>query len=141
MMTSLLPLQIAEITHGANRSYSRHAGCKNKQRWNRLDALAHKRVEKGVLYAIDHPDCSPADIHDHWVATMLRDGWEPGGVVDHGARVHRNLVPWDELTPREQHKDVLFLAIVRALAPPRSAQNGDPEKAGFVNREGDIEFE
>jgi len=114
-MTSLLPLQIAEITYAANRIYCRHARSKSKQRWNRLGSEVHKAVEEGVLYAIAHPHCSPEEIHEAWCDTMRRSGYQPGGVVDHGAKVHANLVPWDTLPEREQAKDVLFLAIVRAL--------------------------
>lgn len=35
--------------------------------------------------------------HERWVAERLREDWRPGGVRDDEARIHPDLVPWQEL--------------------------------------------
>jgi hypothetical protein len=51
---------------------------------------------------------------------MQADGWRYGKVKDPARKTHPTL-PWDELPAEQQLKDRLFIAIVQALAPERTA--------------------
>ena len=47
--------------------------------------------------------------------SLAEQGWSYGPVHDPVAKLHPNMVPYDQLTPEQRQKDALFLAVVRAL--------------------------
>jgi hypothetical protein len=54
---------------------------------------------------------SPEELHDDWVKAYERMGWRYGPERDSVARTHPDMVPFDELEPREQDKDAVFVAL------------------------------
>jgi hypothetical protein len=71
-----------------------------------------------VLYAWEHGLLSDEESHNRWTYAKLREGWRWGPVEDLENKIHPNLVPWNELSWKEQLKDRFFRAIVEKTQPP-----------------------
>lgn len=54
---------------------------------------------------------SPEELHDDWVGAYEAMGWEYGPERDPEAKTHPDMVPFDDLEPREQAKDAVFVAL------------------------------
>lgn len=54
---------------------------------------------------------SPEELHDDWVRTYQVMGWKYGPIRDVTAKTHPDMVPYDELEPRERDKDAVFVAL------------------------------
>jgi hypothetical protein len=54
---------------------------------------------------------SPEELHDDWVRAYEAMGWRYGPERDPEARTHPDMVPYDELEPRERDKDAVFVAL------------------------------
>ena len=55
--------------------------------------------------------------HERWMRQKLDSGWRYGTSTDKARKLHRYLVPWDELPPGERDKDrVMVAGIPRILA-------------------------
>jgi len=54
---------------------------------------------------------SPSELHDNWVKAYEEMGWKYGPERDNDARTHPDMVPYDELEPRERDKDAVFVAL------------------------------
>ncbi len=50
--------------------------------------------------------------HNRWWNTKLEMGWEVGPVTDKENKIHASMVPWEELSPEEQEKDIEFIRAV-----------------------------
>jgi RyR domain len=53
--------------------------------------------------------------HEWWFGEMTAAGWAQAAKYDPAARVHPNLVHWDDLPEGERDKDRMFLAVVRVM--------------------------
>jgi hypothetical protein len=53
----------------------------------------------------------PEAAHDSWWRKYEEMGWVYGPVRDPEAKTHPDMVPFDELDPRERDKDAVFLAL------------------------------
>lgn len=58
---------------------------------------------------------SPQAHHQAWAEFLAGRGWSYGPVRDPDRKIHPNLRLWDDLSPEEQDKDRVFIAIVIAL--------------------------
>lgn len=54
---------------------------------------------------------SPEELHDDWVRAYEAMGWSYGPIRDRVARTHPDMVPFDELDPRERDKDAVFVVL------------------------------
>jgi len=55
--------------------------------------------------------------HERWMKQKLDSGWRRGDSTDKAKKLHRDLVPWDELSPDERDKDrALVAGIPKILA-------------------------
>ena len=52
------------------------------------------------------------EAHDSWMAKYFEMGWVYGPDYDPDNRVHPDLVPYDELDPKEKVKDEVFVRLV-----------------------------
>lgn len=50
------------------------------------------------------------------MAERLKDGWVFGNVKNPEAKTHPCLVPYTQLPPDQQAKDLLYIQVVRAVA-------------------------
>jgi hypothetical protein len=108
---------IARVVHAANRELQIVQGDPAPSPpWDEAPEYQAREAIAGVLEVLGH-DVTPEQSHEAWNDRMRADGWRYGPVKDAEAKTHPCLVPWADL-PREQKlKDLLFGAIVRALAP------------------------
>jgi excisionase family DNA binding protein len=108
---------IARVVHAANRELQIVQGDpRPSPPWDEAPEYQAREAIAGVLEVLEH-DVTPEQSHEAWNDRMRAEGWRYGPVKDAEAKTHPCLVPWAEL-PREQKlKDLLFGAIVRALAP------------------------
>jgi hypothetical protein len=53
----------------------------------------------------------PEELHDDWVRAYEEMGWTWGEVRDPEAKTHPDMVPFDQLDPRERDKDAVFIAL------------------------------
>lgn len=107
---------IARVAHEVNRAYCRSIGDDSQPAWEDAPDWQKDSAISGVRYHLAHPDSTPADSHNSWLAEKEAAGWTYGPVKDPELKQHPCFVPYDELPPAQRTKDYLFLAVVRALA-------------------------
>ena len=54
---------------------------------------------------------SPEELHDDWIKAYEEMGWRFGPVRDINRKTHPDMVPFNELDPRERDKDAVFVAL------------------------------
>jgi hypothetical protein len=66
-----------------------------------------------VIEMMTGPDrkSSPEELHDDWVAAYEEMGWQYGPVRNTTKKLHPDMVPFDDLDPRERDKDAVFIAL------------------------------
>jgi len=52
------------------------------------------------------------EAHDSWMSKYFEMGWKYGPVYDPSKKIHPDLVPYEELDPKEKVKDEVFLRLV-----------------------------
>lgn len=108
---------VGRICHEANRAYCLLTGDPGLPAWDELEESYRESTRAGVRMALK-PDHSPEKSHSGWMMERLNAGWKFGPVLDRAAKIHPNLVPYDQLPEAQQRKDALFLGIVEALLGP-----------------------
>jgi len=108
-------IHIAIICHEANRAWCVTHGDFSQPSWGSAPQWQVDSAINGVEHALKHPDATPEDMHNNWMAEKIADGWVYGEVKDPVAKTHPCMVPHAELPEFQRKKDALFLAIVRAL--------------------------
>jgi RyR domain len=106
---------IARVCHEANRALQIAQGepvvsvhWDEKSDWRQeLSVSGVRRYRAGE---------TPEQVHAAWVERLTAEGWTLGDGKDPLAKTHPCLLPWRELPPEQQVKDLLFAAIVRVLA-------------------------
>lgn len=106
---------IAEVCHAANRAYCETLGDYSQPSWHNAPTWQRKSAMTGVEYVRDNPDAKPEGSHNSWLAEKRETGWTFGPVKDPEAKTHPCFVPYEELPESQRMKDVLFLAVARAL--------------------------
>jgi hypothetical protein len=105
----------ALLCHEANRVLSSLAGERDTLPWLALSEHVRQSVRSGVDHARGNPDITPREMHENWVKFKTAAGWTYGPFKDERLKQHPCLMPYDELPHDQRLKDVLFLAIVRAM--------------------------
>ena len=113
-MTNII--DIAIICHEANRALCITHGDFSQLSYGEAPQWQIYSAINGVEHALKHPDATPEDSHNNWMAGKIADGWVYGEVKDPDAKTHPCMLPYSELPEFQRKKDALFLAIVRALA-------------------------
>jgi hypothetical protein len=109
-------IAIAAVCHEANRALCYIDDDESQPAWEDAPDWQVESAINGVEHAIRHQDITPEEMHANWMAGKIADGWTYGDVKDPVAKTHPCIRPYDMLPWLQQKKDVLFLAIVRALA-------------------------
>jgi hypothetical protein len=80
--------------------------------WHQRDE-AFRAQFLDVIAMMSGPDRkgSPEELHTDWVRAYEAMGWIYGEVRDREAKTHPDMVAFDELEPREQAKDAVFVAL------------------------------
>jgi len=106
---------IASVCHAANCAYCVAVGDPTLPAWEDLEESYRESARVGVRFALQG-GVTPAEQHESWRRERLAQGWTWGNVLDRAAKIHPNLVPYEDLPLIQRKKDALFQAIVRALA-------------------------
>ena len=106
---------IARVCHEANRAYCLSLGDSSQLPWAAAPPWQIESACAGVVFAIGHPDATPADSHESWLRQKRAEGWTYGPVKDAEKKQHPCFCAYDQLPIEQRRKDSLFLAIVRAL--------------------------
>lgn len=112
----MLPVDIARVCHEANRALCVTQADFSQPAWEAAPNWQRESAINGVRHATDNPNAKPSDSHESWLAEKRAAGWNYGPVKDPEKKEHPCVVPYDELPEEQKLKDVLFLAVVRALA-------------------------
>lgn len=80
--------------------------------WPERDELFRTQF-LGILEMMCSPNrkSSPEELHDDWVKAYEVMGWVYGPIRDAEAKTHPDMVPFDQLDPREHDKDEVFVAL------------------------------
>lgn len=105
--------QIAQVCHGANRAYCDAIGDHSQVDWNDAPDWQKTAAFESVQHVLSGE--TPAQLHESWCASKVRDGWSLGDVKDAGAKTHTCLVPYPDLPLEQRLKDALFHAVVNEL--------------------------
>jgi len=134
-MTAILiaaaALATAQATHEINRAYCLSLGDDSQAPWADAPEWQRESAVKGVEFHVTNPDVDASASHDSWMAQKVADGWVYGEVKDADKKTHPCIVPFAELPPSQQLKDVLFKATVHAVYP------GFASAAGHIDNLGD----
>lgn len=107
---------IAKVCHEANRALCEAFGDHSQVSWEEAADWQRDSAIKGVEFALANPGVTPAEQHAAWCRDKIAAGWGYGPVKDERQKTHDCLVAYELLPPRQQAKDHVFRAIVRAMA-------------------------
>lgn len=107
--------KIARVCCEANRAICEANGDLSQVPWEAAAEWQQTSIVDGVVFVLSHPDATPADQHEAWMAARLHDGWAWGQVKDAAMKKHPCLVPYDHLPVEQRVKDHVFRALVHAL--------------------------
>lgn len=108
---------IAKVCHEANRAYCATLGDTSQLPWDQAPEWQKESAIKGVKFHLATPDAKPSASHESWLEEKRAAGWKHGPVKDAEKKEHPCFVPFEQLPPEQQAKDVLFTAVVHALKP------------------------
>jgi len=108
-------LAVARVCYEANRGYCETLNDHSFRPWDEAPCWQQDSVINGVLFHAANPDAGPKASHENWLAEKWAAGWKYGPVKDPAAKEHPCFVPFDQLPPEQQLKNVLFRAVVHAL--------------------------
>lgn len=111
-MTHVNVEALAELAHEVNRAYCAALGDHSQLAWADAPAWQKDSAVNGVKYTLSHPDGSPSDSHESWLAQKRAEGWTYGPVKDPAKKEHPCFVAYEELPVEQRAKDYLFRAIV-----------------------------
>lgn len=112
---------IARVCHEANRAYCETMEDGSQLPWDNAPEWQRVSAVKGVEFVIDNPGAPASASHGSWLAEKFANGWIYGLVKDVEAKTHPCCVPFEDLMPEQQRKDLLFQAVVLALIAERRA--------------------
>ncbi len=107
--------------HEANRAYCLSIGDDSQKPWEQAPGWQQQSAVTGVHFVYNNPDAPASANHDSWMAEKVADGWVYGEVKDPIAKTHHCIVPFEQLPPQQQFKDVLFRAICQSFFIGRAA--------------------
>jgi len=108
--------QIARVCHEVNRAYCNAIGDTSQLPWDDAPDWQRTSAVNGVVFHLCSPNAGPSASHESWMAEKLATGWVWGPVKDAEAKTHPCIVPYSELPVEQRLKDVLFIAVVHAMA-------------------------
>ena len=104
---------IGRVCHEANRAYCIVVGDSELPAWDDLEETYRESTRIGVRNAL--AGHTPKESHASWLKERVGAGWVLGAKLDRTAKIHPNLVQYDQLPEAQKRKDHLFVAITRAL--------------------------
>ena len=107
---------IAKVAHEINRAYCEALGDHSQLPWGNAPEWQKTSAINGVSFHLSHPDSTPEDSHNSWLAEKTAAGWMYGPVKDAEKKEHPCFLPYAQLPIEQRAKDYIFRAVVHALA-------------------------
>jgi len=108
---------VAKICHQSNMALCEALGDNSQVDWEIAPDWQKDSAMDGVNFHRFNPLAGPRGSHENWRALKTKEGWTYGPVKDAVKKEHPCMVSFDNLPRRQQAKDHLFVAIVKALTP------------------------
>lgn len=105
----------AQAAHDANRVLCLALGDDSQPRWDDAPEWQKKSAVMGVEQINAHPDTTPEQSHEGWLAVKTADGWKYGTVKNPETKEHPCFVPYNELPENQRLKDEMFGLVVRSV--------------------------
>lgn len=115
-INGMAAVNLARTCHEANRAWCAYLGDDSQLPWDEAPQWQRDSAVNGVRFVVANPEAGPSASHDSWLSEKVADGWVYGEVKDPEAKTHPCIVAFDELSPEQQFKDILFRTIVLATA-------------------------
>lgn len=109
--------RIAPVVWNAIRAYQRVIGDPVNPPWETITGPPRDSFIDGAIHGALNGR-TPEEQHNNWIKNRRADGWTLGPSKDTVAKTHPNLVPYEELPAAQRRKDLITLALVRALTTP-----------------------
>lgn len=106
---------VAILVHQLNDTYRSLIGETPKGAWETLDEDVKQSTVKGIVYILQNPDVTPAEVHAKWVEERTCEGWSFGETMDPDAKTHPCLTPYEDLPLAHRMKDYLYCSTVKAV--------------------------
>lgn len=115
MIIDEIELEVAaKLAYEGARLLCRAFGHPELPSWEDSTEEARDSVRNGVEGVMRGN--TPEKSHENWTAVRKSEGWTYGHTKNVATKEHPNLVPYNELPPEQQAKDVLFVNIVHAVS-------------------------
>lgn len=133
MPAMLFAEQIARVCYETNRAYCMATGDHSLVPWDSAPGWHHQSSIDGVEALLANPEMTPEDQHAAWLAAKKKQGWKHGPAKIPEKLEHPCMLPYADLPSKQQAKNGLFQAVVRALVPyteqsPAPAPPSDAEE-------------
>ena len=113
---TLAARDLGRLQHALRREIARMFGDGSvAPDWEESPGWMHADSERGALALLAQPDKTAREEHDRWMAAKAAGGWSYGPVRDDARKLHPSMVPFGELPPGEQLKDIVTVALTREL--------------------------
>ena len=103
----------ARMAHEANRTYCGIIGDPVAPKWDGADSEFRNSILQGVKGVL--AGNSPEQSHACWLKEREAAGWKYGPVKDPEKKEHPCMLPYNGLSEKQQKKDHIFVAVVRAI--------------------------
>jgi hypothetical protein len=108
-------VEIAYVCHESNRAYCKTLGDYSQDPWEEAPIWQRNSCVDGVRFKIEHPESTPEQSHENWLAHKRADGWVFGERKDAYKKTHPCFRPYGELSVEQRLKDAIFQNIVTAF--------------------------
>lgn len=115
----------AKTAHEVNRAYCVGLGDHSQVPWEEAPDWQRESAIEGAKLISEYPETSPSASHQGWFEQKRKDGWKYGPVKDMEKKEHPCFVPFEDLPPAQQAKDILFGATVRGVLGLGNQQGQD----------------
>ena len=126
MITDSVVERVAEACHEALSQISISMGQEAYPRWEDTSEWMKQPVKDTIIDLIADPTLSPADVHNSWAKSKIRDGWVWGPEKSVEKKTHPCLVSYNELPQGERYKDVMFRMTATIHLSLHGFELGDP---------------
>ena len=108
---------IAMVVHQVNKAYCQSIGDNSQVDFKMAPKWQQNSIINGVKEVLNSKcKITPQELHEHWCADKIKDGWIYGPEKDLDKKTHPSLATYESLSTVEKAKDLLFIAVVKSLA-------------------------
>lgn len=103
----------AKAAHEVNNVFCEFTGDPKSPAWDDLRPAEQNGIVANVAHVLGGGTFKES--HERWMKSRLDDGWTYGPVKSFADKTSPNLVPYEDLPPRQKYKDQLYAEVVAAM--------------------------